>query len=120
MARATQTPGFSKRFLLLGLLALFLLLQGGLWLSEDGWSEVLRLRGSVETQRVENEQLTERNRRLRAEVADLKGGFAALEERARSDLGMVASDESFYVLVPGEEPVGSEPATDNPDTAKEP
>ncbi len=103
MARTALRSSQSKRVLLLGLLALLIFLQGGLWLSEDGWSEVLRLRASVVGQQAENEKLAERNRRLRAEVADLKGGFSALEERARSDLGMVASDESFFVLVPGDE-----------------
>jgi len=122
MARTAESPGLSKRFLLLGLLTVALLLQGGLWLSEDGWSEVLRLRTSVAGQKQENEQLAERNRRLRAEVADLKGGFAALEERARADLGMVASDESFFVLVPGEESAeaGAPPPLPRPDNRKAP
>ena len=85
---------------MLCLLVLLGLLQARLWISEDGWSEVLRLRSSIEAQQQENATLSERNQRLRAEVADLKGGFAALEERARADLGMVIDDESFYLLVP--------------------
>ncbi len=120
MVHTAKSPGMSKRFLLLGLLAVALLLQGGLWLSEDGWSEVLRLRTSVAGQQQENEQLAERNRRLRAEVADLKGGFAALEERARADLGMVASDESFFVLVPGEESAEADAPQPRPDNRNAP
>jgi len=49
---------------------------------------------------VENEQLTDRNRQLAAEVRDLKTGMDALEERARSDLGMIARNETFYQVVP--------------------
>ena len=87
------------RLLAVGLAVAFVLLQGRLWLSEEGWSEVLRLRSSVETQTAENAAMAERNVRLHAEVADLKEGFAALEERARADLGMVGEQESFYLLL---------------------
>lgn len=103
MSRTQQSPSLAFRLLILGLVLLLGLLQTGLWLSEDGWSEVLHLRRASDVQRAENANLTERNARLRAEVADLKGGFAALEERARADLGMVADDESFYLLVPVED-----------------
>ena len=51
-------------------------------------------------QQSENARLAERNRQLAAEVHDLKQGYAALEERARSDLGMVAGNETFYQVVP--------------------
>jgi cell division protein FtsB len=87
------------RLLILGLGVVLVLLQGRLWLSEKGWSEVLRLRSSVEQQTAENAVKAERNARLHAEVADLKEGFAALEERARADLGMVGEQESFYLLL---------------------
>jgi cell division protein FtsB len=104
MAKAKQemSATVSTRLVLVGLAALTILLQSRLWLSEDGWSEVVRLRNSVAAQQTENERLAERNARLQAEVTDLKGGFAALEERARSDLGMVGEDETFYLFVPAE------------------
>lgn len=95
-----QKAPLSLRLLVITLILACGALQVRLWLSEDGWSEVLRLRNSVADQRAENDRLAERNARLRAEVADLKGGFAALEERARSDLGMIVDGESFYLLVP--------------------
>jgi cell division protein FtsB len=76
-----------------------LLLQYRLWLSNDGVHEVLRLRTAVAVQQSENATLSERNRQLGAEVHDLKQGYAALEERARSDLGMVAANETFYQVV---------------------
>ena len=70
-----------------------LLLQYRVWLSENGVREVERLERAVATQRADNEQLA-------AEVRDLKTGMDALEERARSDLGMIARNETFYQVVP--------------------
>jgi len=77
-----------------------ILLQYRVWFSADGVREVERLKGAVATQRADNEQLGERNRQLAAEVRDLKTGMDALEERARSDLGMIARNETFYQVVP--------------------
>jgi len=82
------------------LIVAVVLLQYRVWLSEDGVREVARLRQAVDAQRAENEQLGERNRQLAAEVRDLKTGMDALEERARSDLGMIARNETFYQVVP--------------------
>jgi len=100
--QAAATVSTSTRVVIAGLIAILLLLQWRLWFSDDGWPEVLRLRNSVAIQQEENERLAERNARLQAEVTDLKGGFAALEERARSDLGMVGEEESFYLFVPAD------------------
>lgn len=86
----------------LGLLGLLVVLQGRLWFTDEGWPEVVRLRSSVAEQQAEIEKLQERNTRLKAEVNDLKEGFDALEERARSDLGMVGPEESFYLFVPAD------------------
>ncbi|GAC1456041.1 MAG: hypothetical protein PVSMB6_13600 [Steroidobacteraceae bacterium] len=77
-----------------------LLLQYRRWISEDGVREVARLKQAVAAQRAENDQLAERNQQLAAEVRDLKTGMEALEERARSDLGMIARNETFYQVVP--------------------
>jgi cell division protein FtsB len=77
-----------------------ILLQYRVWFSADGVREVARLRQAVAAQRSQNEQLAERNQQLAAEVHDLKTGMAALEERARSDLGMIAHNETFYQVVP--------------------
>ena len=90
----------SLRLAIMGLIALLVVLQGRLWLSDDGWQEVARLRASVAAQEATNDLLAERNARLKAEVSDLKEGSEALEELARSDLGMVGPDESFFLFVP--------------------
>jgi cell division protein FtsB len=88
------------KWLAAALLVVMVLLQYRIWLSEDGFRELRRLESEVATQRGENDQLTERNRQLAAEVHDLKNGMQALEERARSELGMIASNETFYQVVP--------------------
>lgn len=77
-----------------------LLLQYRLWMSVDGARELSRLESAVAAQRTDNQRLTDRNAQLAAEVRDLKKGVTALEERARSDLGMIASNETFYQVVP--------------------
>ena len=88
------------KWLSLALLVVVLATQYRLWLSDDGVREVTQLRDAVAAQRTENERLSERNRQLAEEVRDLKQGFAALEERARSDLGMVAANETYFQVVP--------------------
>ena len=88
------------KWLASALLVVVVLLQYRIWLSVDGVRELRRLETAVATQRTENDQLAERNRQLAAEVRDLKSGMGALEERARSDLGMIASNETFYQVIP--------------------
>jgi len=81
------------------LIAVLLLLQYRLWASVEGTREVWQLREAVAGQRAENDLLHQRNSQLKAEVQDLKQGLAALEERARHDLGMVGASETFYHVV---------------------
>ena len=105
------------KWLAAALFVALVMLQYRLWLSNDGVRDVLRLRAAVATQQDENARLTERNRQLDAEVHDLKQGYAALEERARTDLGMIAGNESFYQVVPqksGTAPAGPLPAAPLP------
>jgi cell division protein FtsB len=104
------------KWLAAALVVAVLLLQYRVWLSNDGVREVARLREAVAAQRSENDQLVERNRQLAAEVTDLKGDMdksrmEALEERARSDLGMIARNETFYQVVPPPAVSPSRPAT---------
>jgi cell division protein FtsB len=75
------------------------MLQYRLWISDQGMREVARLQTAVDAQTAANREQNKRNRQLAAEVADLKGGMTALEERARSELGMVGSSETFYQIV---------------------
>ena len=88
------------KWLAAALFVTVVVLQYRVWLSPDGVREVARLRQAVAVQRADNDRLTERNHQLAAEVRDLKTGMDALEERARSDLGMIARNETFYQVVP--------------------
>jgi cell division protein FtsB len=74
-------------------------LQYRLWVSDQGMREIWRLNQEVEAQTAANAEQRERNGQLLAEVTDLKVGLAALEERARSELGMVGNSETFYQIV---------------------
>ncbi|MBS98224.1 MAG: cell division protein FtsB [Oceanospirillaceae bacterium] len=87
------------RWLLATLLIMLIGLQYRLWFGEANLREVWRLEQMIEEQQVENAQLVERNKRLEAEVRNLKKGLAALEERARSEMGMVKEGETFFQLV---------------------
>jgi len=84
------------------LLLVFIALQLKMWFGEGGYSDVKRLAVRVEEQARENEVLAQRNRELQAEVEDLRQGLHAVEERARSELGMVKENEEFYQVVPAE------------------
>ena len=99
------------RWLAAVLLALIVLLQYRLWLSPNGVRELSRLQAAVAQQSADNDRLRDRNRQLAAEVHDLKNGLAALEERARSELGMTAANETFYQVVPAKTAPGGEPRT---------
>ena len=88
------------RIFLVILLVALGLLQAKLWLGEGGYRDVQRLRERVAEQERENAVLKERNDQLRAEVEDLREGLDAVEERARSELGMIQEDEEFFLVVP--------------------
>lgn len=87
------------KWLVIALGVLLVLLQYRLWVGDGSVAEVSSLRRQVESQRAENAALRERNKALEAEVLDLKTGLAAIEERARSELGMIKKGETFYQVV---------------------
>lgn len=77
---------------------LILALQYPMWLGKGGWLQVRELDRQIEAQRQVNADLKARNAALDADVRDLKTGFEAIEERARSELGMIRQDEVFFQL----------------------
>jgi cell division protein FtsB len=85
--------------LLAGLVIVLLILQWRLWAGEGGVSELRQLEEQLMAQQSENEALRLRNQMLESEVLDLKTGLEAIEERARSDLGMTREDEIFYRVI---------------------
>ncbi|MFT5706329.1 MAG: cell division protein FtsB [Oceanospirillaceae bacterium] len=87
------------RYLLLALLILFSALQYRIWFGEANRIDLTALRNEIDKQNTANDQLLLRNHQLEAEVKDLRKGLVAIEERARSELGMVKPDETFYQLI---------------------
>ncbi len=81
---------------------LLLLLQYKLWFGNASVRDVVNLQESVKEQQAKNEIVKQRNAVLAAEVEDLKTGLEAIEERARSELGMIKKDETFIHIVEGE------------------
>ena len=74
-------------------------LQYPLWLGDGGLLSLWKLNREIDLQKTESDRLKERNQVLEAEVRDLKEGSEALEERARSELGMVRRSETFYQMI---------------------
>lgn len=77
----------------------FVVLQYQLWLGEDSVRALNLLEEELAAQRAENEELAARNKAVEIEVLDLKNGLEAIEERARSELGMIGENETFYLII---------------------
>lgn len=78
---------------------LLILLQIKLWSGDGGIVDTVQLQRAVDQQQQENDTLSERNTALEAEVEDLKKGVDAIEERARSELGLIKPGETFFQTV---------------------
>lgn len=87
------------KWFLVVLVAVFFALQLKLWVGDGSLREVQRLREAITAQQTENATLAGRNAVLAAEVADLKTGLDAVEERARSELGMIRQGETFFQII---------------------
>ncbi len=88
------------RLLALSLFALILATQYALWWGKGGWLNLREQRTVLETEQENNEALTARNNALAAEVHDLRSGTDAVEERARSELGLLREAEVFVQITP--------------------
>ena len=88
------------RYIALILLVLLIALEIKLWAGEGGMRDVWRLQHRLAEQKAQNQALKQRNDKLAAEVHDLKNGTGAIEERARSELGLIKPGETFYQVVP--------------------
>ena len=88
---------------------LIALLQYPLWLGKGSWLRVWELNRKVSEQPEKNTALKARNDMLDAEVSDLKSGKAAIEERARSELGMIKQDEVFFQVIEAQPPTQAQP-----------
>lgn len=87
------------KVLLGALVVVLVMLQVNLWVGEGSFSQLRSLEAQVEVQKQENVVLAERNLELENEVLDLKTGLDAVEERARSEFGMVKDGETLFLIV---------------------
>jgi cell division protein FtsB len=90
------------RWILVLLLLLLFGLQARLWVGQGSWEQIVSLQREIERQTIINDRLQERNNVLEKEVRDLKSGLESIEERARSDLGLIKQGETFYLLIEDE------------------
>lgn len=81
------------------LLILLCWLQYQLWLGKGSQHQLRELQEAIDKQEMENAELLERNAALQAEVENLRSGVEAIEEFARSEMGMIKEDETFYLIV---------------------
>jgi len=96
------------RFTIVAVFLIVALLQFPLWFGEGSYRDVRLLRTTVAELEAEVRLLEERNNVLEAEVLDLKQGLDAIEERARSELGLVKGGETFVQMLDDELPEGDE------------
>lgn len=87
------------KFVTLLLLVILLILQYQLWIGNGSMTDVHHLQQVKQDKTGENAELRERNQALAAEVHDLKTGYEAIEERARSEMGMIKKGETFYQVI---------------------
>ena len=104
------------RWLTLALASLVILIQYPLWLGKGGWLRVWEVDQQIAQQREINARLTARNGALDAEVRDLKQGLEAIEERARSELGMIRQDEIFFQVL--DSPLAAQPQYSEADASR--
>ena len=88
-----------RRFVPAALLVLLLVLQGQLWFGRGSVPNVANLNQELAAQKRSNAQAEQANARLEAEIRDLREGLEMVEEKARSELGMVKPNEIFVQVV---------------------
>ena len=86
------------RLVTIVLIILFLLLQVDIWIKKDGYKRKVELTETIETQTEANKDMTIRNNQLQQEIIDLRNGTEAIEEKARTEMGMIKEGEEFYLI----------------------
>ena len=87
------------RFFIIILIVFFLMIQFDIWFKDDGFYRVKELEQMIGSQVEENKRLKLRNEQLEREIEELKFGTESIEEKARTDLGMIKEGEEFYLIV---------------------
>jgi cell division protein FtsB len=75
------------------------MIQFDIWFKDDGFSRVKELEQMIDSQTEENQKLKLRNEQLEQEIEELKTGTESIEEKARTDFGMIKEGEEFYLIV---------------------
>ena len=86
------------RLVTIVLIIIFLLLQVDIWIKKDGYKRKVELAEMIEIQTEANKEMTIRNNQLQQEILDLKNGTEAIEEKARTEMGMIKEGEEFYLI----------------------
>lgn len=89
----------TMKWLIATLVICLLYLQYRLWVGEGSVAEVVSLQRQIEQQQLEIDRLQDRNSILALEVRELKNGLDTIEERARSEMGMIKEGETFYMVI---------------------
>ena len=87
------------RFFIAILIVFFLIIQFDIWVKDDGLNRVKELQQMIDSQSEENQRLKLRNQQLEREIEELKSGTESIEEKARTELGMIKEGEEFYLIV---------------------
>ncbi len=87
------------RFFIIILIVFFLMIQFDIWFKDDGFNRLKELEQMIGSQLEENERLKLRNEQLEREIEELKSGTESIEEKARTDFGMIKEGEEFYLIV---------------------
>ena len=87
------------RFFIIILIVFFLMIQFDIWFKDDGFYRVKELEQMIGNQVEENKRLKLRNEQLEREIEELKSGTESIEEKARTDFGMIKEGEEFYLIV---------------------
>ena len=87
------------RWILTLLIVILVGLQYRLWFGQGSWEQIVSLERELEQQHLVNQRLRDRNEVLENEVRDLKSGLESVEERARSELGLIKEGETFYLMI---------------------
>ena len=87
------------RFFIIILIVFFLMIQLDIWFKDDGFYRVKELEQMIGNRVEENKRLKLRNEQLEREIEELKSGTESIEEKARTDLGMIKEGEEFYLIV---------------------
>lgn len=87
------------RWILILIVIIFIGLQYRLWFGQGSWEQIVSLNRELQEQSLFNQRLQARNQVIENEVRDLKSGLESVEERARSELGLIKEGETFYLLI---------------------